>query len=387
MEHKFNCISMPISHKPLTPKQLVELAQQLDHKGKLLFVQEFVSTLDTVLLEAIKFEVEQALVLSKLDESELEDLDESPVKNIEFKRIKSKYYAYLRWREDGRHKSEYLGPMPFLLNRTYILTSKKDSQIKVLTPLSLEVEGNQIYLKVQILKPTNTIKSYSYPECLNTVFSKKEWLIKQITSPSTASEEAPSSNFSEPKYASTQLVQIEVRDADEPENSPNYLELDRIKTKSTRNTQTFDSELTHSHNSETLRNKSITILKVPNDLFPQLYVTLKQWENLSQSPYSTLRWNLVDKDNKIFLHSAQENKIIIEYNKALGSVTCLHPIPVLIEWLKQIANNLSSSKSVDQDTKTQAIKIKTRIQGASGQDNAVLLAYLLGLPKNKISKQ
>jgi hypothetical protein len=73
----------------------------------------------------------------------------------------------------------------------------------------------------------------------------------------------------------------------------------------------------------------------------------------------------------------------MEYNRAIGSVTSPHPAPVLIEWLQQIANAANSSQLVDQDKKTQAQRLKTRLQGAPKDNSAVLLAYLLGLPNPK----
>jgi hypothetical protein len=70
----------------------------------------------------------------------------------------------------------------------------------------------------------------------------------------------------------------------------------------------------------------------------------------------------------------------MEYNRAIGSVTSPHPAPVLIEWLQQIANAVSSSQLVDQHTKTQAQRLKTRLQGTPQDNSAVMLAYLLGIP-------
>lgn len=165
------------------PKQLAKLAKQLNSKQKVLLLKELAGTLSPHLLEAMKIEAEQALVLCQFDGTEdPEDLDEQPARHFEFKKIKHKYYAYLRWWEDGHHKSEYLGPMPLLPGHTYTLVHKKDGNKKILTPLGLEIEDNRIYLKVQVLNPIQTIRSYPYPECLKTVFSKKEWTIEKLTS-------------------------------------------------------------------------------------------------------------------------------------------------------------------------------------------------------------
>jgi hypothetical protein len=167
--------------KSFNPKQLAKLAKQLNSKQKILLLKELAGTLSPNLLEAMKIEAEQALVLCDLDGTEdPENLDEQPARHFELKKIKHKYYAYLRWWEDGHHKSEYLGPMPLLPGHTYTLVHKKDGNKKTLMALGLEIEDNRIYLKVQLLNPIQTIRSYSYPECLKTIFSKKEWIIEKV---------------------------------------------------------------------------------------------------------------------------------------------------------------------------------------------------------------
>jgi hypothetical protein len=72
--------------------------------------------------------------------------------------------------------------MPLLPGHTYTMVHKKDCNKKTLTPLGLEMEDDRIYLKVQILNPIQAIRSYPYPECLKTIFSKKEWTIEKVTS-------------------------------------------------------------------------------------------------------------------------------------------------------------------------------------------------------------
>ncbi|WP_414517159.1 hypothetical protein [Nostoc sp. PCC 9305] len=180
---------MSNSQNSSNPKKLAKLAKQLDSKQKLLLLKELAGMLNPMLLEAMKIEAEQALILCKLDGTEeLDELDERLARHFEVKKIKHKYYAYLRWREDGHHKSEYLGPMPFLPGHTYTLVHKKDGSKKTLTPLSLEIEDDQIYLKVEILNPIQTIRSYLYPECLKTIFSKKEWTIEKVAFPESEKE-------------------------------------------------------------------------------------------------------------------------------------------------------------------------------------------------------
>jgi len=375
---------MPNSQVPPTLRQLVKLAKQLNPKDKLIFIQEFVSTLDSTTLEALKVEAEQARVLANLGETEdLEDLDKLPARNFEFKRIKGKYYAYLRWREDGCHKSEYLGPMPFLPGHTYTLTNKKDGNKKTLTSLGLELESDQFYLKVQILKPIRTIRSYPYPECLDTIFSKKEWIVQQATSTLTEREEMLNSNLSTSQDAPILLVKPEVRDAGESEPLPDILRIEEAEPVQATTTRKSRSKPIQLPDTETLKDKGIPILEVPNKLVPQVLATLMQWEKLSQSLSSTPQWTLVDKGNKVTLRAPQEDETIMEYNRALGSVTSPHPAPVLIEWLQLLANAVSSSPLVDTDTRTQAQRLKTRLQGAPKDNSAVLLAYLLGLPTPK----
>lgn len=170
-----------------TFEQVVKLARKLDSKRRLLVLRELVNTLNCDLVEELKIKVEQTIVLSELEEpNELEQVPTQPSNNFEIKRIQNKHYAYLRCREDGYYKFKYLGPMPLIPGNTYTLASKvKTNTTKTLTPLGLEIEGDQIYLKVKLLKPINTIKSYRYPDCLDTVFSKKEWRIQKVIPPQT----------------------------------------------------------------------------------------------------------------------------------------------------------------------------------------------------------
>jgi len=371
---------------PLTAKKLAKLAKQLDPKRQLSLIKELAGILSPHLLEAMKTEAEQEQILRQLDGTEeLAEPDELPAKHFEFKKIKHKYYAYLRWREDGRHKSEYLGPMPFLPGHTYTLTHKKNGHEKTFTSLGLELEDDQIYLKIEILKPFHTIYSYDYPECLDTVFNKKEWTIQKVASPHNEKEEALNTSHSNPQAVFTRLIKPEfrtqVRNAGEAEPKPDTLKPEKAEPVQA-TTRKLHSKPIRIPNPETL-DKSTPILKVPNQLVPQVYAMLKQWSNLSQSLGTNPQWILLDKGNKVTLRATQENKTIAEYNRALGSVTSPHPVPVLIEWLQQIANAVSSSPLVDQNTKTQALRLKTRLQGAPKDNSAVLLAYLLGLPTPK----
>lgn len=195
---------MPNPQESPNPKQLAELAKQLDPQRQLCLIKELASTLSPNLLEAMKIEAEQAQLLRQVDGTEeSENLDEQPARHFEFKKINHKHYAYLRWWSDGRHKSMYLGSMPLLPGYTYQLTNKKDGNTKTLTPLGLEIENNQIYLKVQILKPVHTIRSYPYPECLDTIFSKKEWTVQQVTSPLSQREKTLNPKPSNPQNAPT----------------------------------------------------------------------------------------------------------------------------------------------------------------------------------------
>jgi len=368
---------------PLTAKKLAKLAKQLDPKRQLSLIKELVGILSPHLLEAMKTEAEQEWILRQLDGiEEPEELDELPARHFEFKEIKHKHYAYLRWREDGRHKSQYLGPMPFLPGHTYTLTHKKHGNKKTFTPLGLEVENDQIYLKVQVLNPIHTIQSYLYPECLNTIFNKKEWSIQKVASPHTEKEEAFNTSLFDPQAAFTPPIKPEVRNAGEAEPKPDTLKPQKAEPLQV-TTRKSRSKLIRIPNPETLKDKRAPILEVPNQLVPQVYATLKQWSNLSQSLGTTSQWTLLDKGNKVTLRATQENKTIMEYNRAIGSVTSPHPVPVLMEWLQQIANAANSSQLVDQDKKTQAQRLKTRLQGAPKDNSAVLLAYLLGLPNPK----
>jgi len=181
---------MSNSDRLLTPKKLAKLVKQLDPNQQVSLIQELVSLLDSDLLETMKIEAEQEWILRKLDRvEELEEQDQQPARHFEFKKVKHQYYAYLRWREEGCHKSQYLGPMPFLPGRTYTLCRKQNDTKKVFTSLGLEIEDDQIYLKVQMLNPTHTIQSYLYPECLNTIFNKKEWAIQAVTFSQNEKEE------------------------------------------------------------------------------------------------------------------------------------------------------------------------------------------------------
>ncbi|WP_026730813.1 hypothetical protein [Fischerella sp. PCC 9605] len=192
------------SQESPNPKQLAKLIKQLNPQDQLRLLKELAGVLSPSMLEAMKTEAEQAWVLSRLDGTEeLAELDLRPAEHFEIKEIKHKHYAYIRWREDGRHKSQYLGPMPFLPGHTYTLTNKQNGNTKTITSLGLEIENNQIYLKVQILKPVHTIRSYPYPECLDTIFSKKEWTVQQATSPLTEREETLNPKPSNPQDATT----------------------------------------------------------------------------------------------------------------------------------------------------------------------------------------
>ncbi|GAB1545483.1 hypothetical protein NUACC21_81590 [Scytonema sp. NUACC21] len=184
----------------VNPEQIAKLVKQLDSKRQLLLIKELAGMLSPALLEVMKLEAEQALIVNQLDGTEdTEELDEPSSKHFELKKIKHKYYAYLRWREDGHHKSEYLGPMPLLPGHTYTLIHKKDGNKKILTPLGLEMEYDRIYLKVQVLNPIRTIKSYPYPECLKTVFNKKEWNIQKVVSPSSSKEKTLDTSCFDPQ--------------------------------------------------------------------------------------------------------------------------------------------------------------------------------------------
>ncbi len=365
-------------------KQLVKLAKQLDSKRQLLLIKELAGTLSPNLLEAMKIEAEQALVLNYLDGTEdLEDLDEQPARHFELKKIKHKYYAYLRWREDGQHKSEYLGAMPLVPGHTYTLIHKKDGNKKTLTSLGLEIEDDQIYLKVHILNPVHTIRNYPYPECLKTIFSKKEWIIQKVTPPSSEKEETLNTSLSNQQEALTLPIQREVRNAGKPEPKSDTLMSERTKPPESTTTQKSISQPIQSPNPETLKHKGTPILQVPNKLVPQVLATLKQWEDLSRSLNNTRQWTLVRQENKVILRTTLEGKTVIEYNGILRSVTSPHPASVLIEWLQQIANAISSSQLVDQDIRMQAIRLKTRLQGVTQENTTELLAYLLGLPNPK----
>lgn len=370
-----------------SPKQLAKLIKQLDRKDQLRFLEELASILSPSLLEAMKIEVDQAWMLSQMDGTEEQtELDEQPARHFEFKKIKNKHYAYLRWREDGCHKSEYLGLMPFLPGYTYTLNHKKNGNKTTFTSLGLELVDDQIYLKVEILKPFHTIYSYYYPECLNTVLNKKEWIVQEVTSPRNEKEEAPKTCPSDLLAASTYSTKPEVRtenrNAGETELQsdtlkPEKVELAQAKTREPR------SQPIRIPNPEILKGKNAPILEIPNKLVPQVYATMRQWANLSQSLCRTFQWTVVDKGNKVTLRATQEDKTIVEYNRVLRSVTSPHPVPTLIEKLQQIANAVSSSQLVDTDTKAQALKLKTRLQGAPQDNSPVLLAYLLGLPAPK----
>ncbi len=366
------------------PKQLAKLAKQLDSKQKLFLLKELAGTLSPNLLEAMKIEVEQALILCQLDKTEEpEELDERPARHFELKKIKHKYYAYLRWREDGHHKSEYLGPMPLLPGHTYTLIHKKDGNKKTLTPLGLEIEDDRIYLKVQVLNPIRTIRNYPYPECLKTIFSKKEWTIQKVAFPESEREETLNTSLSNQQEALTRSIQPEVQNAGKPEPKPDTLKPERAKPVQSTTTRKSHSLPIRSPNPETPKDKGIPILKVPNKLVPQVLGTLKQWEDLSHTLHYTPQWTLVRQGSKVILRTTLGHETVIEYNEILGSVTSPHPAPVLIEWLQQIANAIGSSQLVGQDTKTQAIRLKTRLQGAPQENTTELLAYLFRLPSLK----
>lgn len=162
----------------ITLKQLVRLAKQLNNKDRLVFLQELTNELDYSVLQSIQVGLEQKLEQKRV----LSDVNVVN-KNFELKKINDRYYAYLRWRENGHHKSKYLGPMPFRPGYTYTLINKKDNTKKTFSPIGLTIEGDQVYLKIQTFKPVNAIINYMYPECLGTVFSKKEWIVHDITLP------------------------------------------------------------------------------------------------------------------------------------------------------------------------------------------------------------
>ncbi|MCP6758963.1 MAG: hypothetical protein NHB32_09405 [Fischerella sp. CENA71] len=365
------------------PKQIAKLAKRLDSKRQLLLIKELVSTLNHDLLETMKLEAEQALIINQLDGIEdPEELDERPGRHFELKKIKHKYYAYLRWREDGHHKSEYLGPMPLLPGHTYTLIHTKDGNKKTLTPLGLEIEDERIYLKVQVLNPIRTIRSYPYPDCLKTIFNKKEWNIQKVASPSDQKEQTLDTSFFSPQEALTSPIQPKVQNMSKPGIKSDTLKSERAKSVEPVTTWESHSQEIQYLKSET-RKEDILNLKVPNKLVPQVLATLKQWEDFSKSLQNTPHWTLVRQGSKVNLRTTKENETLIEYNRTLGSVTSPHTAPVLIERLRQITNAVSSSQLVSQDTKTQAIRFKTRLQGAPQENTTELLAYLLGLPSPK----
>lgn len=362
-------------------KQLAKLVKQLNQKDQLRLFKDLVDTLSLSMLENMKTEAEQAYWLCKLDG--IEDgveLDDRPAEHFEIKEIKHKHYAYLRWRENGRYKSQYLGPMPFLPGYTYTLINKKNGNTKTITLLGLEIEDNQVNLKVQILKPVYTIRSYPYPECLKTIFSKKEWTIQQVICPLSQREETLNPQPCNLQDATTSPIKPKVREAGESEPIANIMKPEKAETIEVATIRRSYSKPIKVSDSETLRNQGASIQKIPNKLVSTVYTTLKQWENLSQSLSSSLKWNLLEKENKVTLRFVKEDKTIIEYNKILGSVTSPYSTTDLIILLQQIANVASSSQSVDQETKTQAIKLKTRLQGVPQGNNTVVLAYLLGFP-------
>ncbi|HEY9749323.1 MAG TPA: hypothetical protein V6C63_11625 [Allocoleopsis sp.] len=164
-----------------TPQTVLKLAQQLNSKNRYKVILELIATLAAEQLEDLQLEVEHVLTARTFLNEEIS----TPAaikkrRKIEIKYINGKAYVYLRWR-DRSEPDKYLGPMPLIPGKTYRLTHRTDGTLKVLAVLGLQLEENeQVYLSVQLLEPYAAVKSYLYPECLEHIFSKKQWLIELL---------------------------------------------------------------------------------------------------------------------------------------------------------------------------------------------------------------
>ncbi|MBD1854797.1 MULTISPECIES: hypothetical protein [Leptolyngbya] len=176
-----------------------------------------------MLREAIELERLERTYSGADNESTLLSEIKIEIKNVPYKSVKHglrhRPYIYIRWR-DRSHEDLYLGAMlspaegisysyttqpsgtiEFTGKNVLKLTHKKDQTVRYIRLLSMEPqvfdefesEGGtgQALLKVEelhpeFLTPLNSPRTYYFPVCMKTQFSKKDWQVEAIEPESTS---------------------------------------------------------------------------------------------------------------------------------------------------------------------------------------------------------
>jgi hypothetical protein len=172
-----------------------------------------------MLKEAIELErLERTYSGSDQEPVELSEV-KIEIKTVPYKSVKhglrNRPYIYIRWR-DRSHEDLYLGAMlspvegisytyttqpngaiDFVDKNILKLTHKKDQTVRYIRLISMEPQlfdefgseeiKGQALLKVEdlhpeFLTPTNSPRTYYFPTCMKTQFSKKEWQVEAIES-------------------------------------------------------------------------------------------------------------------------------------------------------------------------------------------------------------
>jgi hypothetical protein len=305
-----------------TMLEVLGLATQLNHEDRERFVMELIKTLEIERLENILTEIKSTIAIQRASSKTEVFIDSQP--KIEIKNISGKFYAYLRsWEANTKQlKSKYLGAMPFQEGHVYKLSGKsgdvKSEAVKTLTSKGLYLREDKIFLLIEHLTPKHEMISHSYPDCIKTEFSKKDWTIEHLSS---------TVNSTPPEFQSL--------------------------------------------------NKQLEIL-VQKEFSPQIIRCLQQWEVLSHSLPIELQWTFTFKSNNILLTNHQQ-EIIIQYSTITQSLKTQKSVYALLTWLQNISWEASNCKGSVQENKAVAQRLFSRLQNAPQNNSIQLFRFLFDL--------
>jgi hypothetical protein len=298
--------------------EVLALATKLNHEDRERFVMELIKTLEIKRLENILAEIESTIALQRTSSRPEIFIDLQP--KIEIKNISGKFYAYLRsWETNTKQlKSKYLGAIPFQEGHVYQL-SDKSGNVKTLTLKGLYKKEDDFFLLIEHLTPHHEIISYSYPDCIKTEFSKKDWTIKHLSS--------------------------------------------TVNSKP----QEFQP-----------LNKELEIL-VQKEFSPQIIRCLQQWEVLSCSLPVEFQWTFTLENNNALLTNYQQ-EIIVQYNTITQVLKTQKSAYSLLTWLQNISWQASNCQDFIKEHKAVAQRLFSRLQNAPQKDSVQLFSFLFDLP-------
>jgi hypothetical protein len=301
-----------------TMLEVLALATQLNHEDRERFVMELIKTLEIERLENILTEIESTIAIQKSSIKPELFINSQP--KIEIKTINGKFYAYLRsWEANTKRlKSKYLGAIPFQAGHVYQLSDKSGS-IKTLTLKGLYKKEDDFFLLIEYLTPHHEIISYSYPECIKTEFSKKDWTITHLSS--------------------------------------------------TVNSNPYEFQSL---------NKELEIL-VQKEFSPQITRCLQQWEVLSHSLPVESQWTFTFENNNALLTNFQQ-EIVVQYNTSTQVLKTQKSAYSLLAWLQNISWQASNCQDFIQEHKAVAQRLFSRLQNAPQKDSVQLFSFLFDLP-------